>query len=82
MKTHIKDFPDLGNSAKLLKISVELENKVQNGGIIGMAIYSGLRKGNIKEVIKMIRGQAEDNRPMMEEIIGNELLNDILTVKI
>lgn len=80
--TQLKNLPDLANSMKLFKISAELETKVNNGGIIGMAIYSGLRKGNIKEVVRMLREQAEDNRELIRGIVGTELLNDILTVKI
>lgn len=81
MKTY-NSFPDLANSFKLLKISVELESTVDKGGIIGMAINNGLRDKKIKQTIQMIRECHEDNKKMIEEIIPGELLNDILTVKI
>lgn len=81
MKTNIKDFPDLGNSMKLLKISVELEG-VTGGGIIGMAIQNSLRNDRLNNTLKMIREMARDNFKMMQGIIGEDLLNDILTVTV
>lgn len=80
MKTICK-LPDLANSFKLLKISVELEG-IKDGGIIGIAIQCNLKNGNLGEVIKMIRESAADNRKMMEDIVGEKLLMDIETVKL
>lgn len=78
---NLSTFPDLGNSAKLLKISVSLEG-VKDAGLIGAAIYKGLRDGQVKELVKMLREMHEDNPGLVGEILGKELLNDILTVKI
>lgn len=77
----LTNLPDLGNAAKLLKISVELEG-VKDGGVIGMAIQSGLREKRLRSTLKMIQEQAQDNPKLMAEILGEELLNDCLTVKI
>lgn len=75
----LKGLPDLARSAKFLKISCELEN-IAPVSMIGIAINQGLREGRIREIIAMIRGMAEDNRPMIEEILGASLLSEIETL--
>lgn len=77
---NLKDFPDLGRSAKLLKISVELESIPQDN-IIGSSIVAELRKKNLKGCLKMIWSMSEDNRNLMEEIIGKKLLEEIESLK-
>lgn len=83
MQNKLKSLPDLGNSAKLLKISVELENVTeQKGGMIAAAIQSGLRNRNIKGVVKMLRSMYEDNQSCIRDILGTDLLKAVLTVKL
>jgi hypothetical protein len=78
---NIKSFPDLANSARLIKISVELED-VPDTSVMGMAIQIGLREDRLRDVIKMIQSQAGDNRPLMVEIVGEDLLKAIENVNI
>lgn len=83
MQNRLKQLPDLGNAAKLLKISVQLEGITdQKGGMIAAAIQSGLRNRNLKGVVKMLRSMHQDNEKCIAGILGTDLLNDILTVKI
>lgn len=72
----MKQLPDLGRAAKLLKISVELEG-VDPETILGYSILKGLRDGKLGEVIKMVKDQIPDNKKMLSEIIGNDLLKEI-----
>lgn len=74
---------DLNNSFQLLKIAERLETITdQKGGLIAAAIQSGLRNRNIKGVVKMLVSMHHDNDKMIEQILGTDLLNDVLTVKI
>ena len=83
MQNRLKQLPDLGNAAKLLKISCSLEDITEaKGGMIAMAIQTGLRERNIKGVVKMLRSMYEDNNRCILDILGTDLLNDILNVKI
>jgi hypothetical protein len=78
----MQNLPDLSNSAKLLTISVRLEESVKRNDMISAAIYTGLRNKQLRQVIKMIRSMAEDNEQMIGQIIGDDLLNDIKGVDI
>ncbi len=78
---NLPTFPDLANSAKLLKISVELE-AVPEDTIFGVAIKNGLKEKKLKQVIKMIREQSNDNYLMLRNIVGKSLMEDIETVDI
>jgi hypothetical protein len=72
-------FPDLAESMKLLKFSVELEG-VDSNTIFGHCIKEWLReKKSIRELVKTIQEQAMDNYHMVLETIGDEhLLSEIL----
>lgn len=76
MKKSLYTFPDLGKAAKVLKIAVELEG-VKPDSIFGVAIYNGLREHRTKDVVNMILDQAKDNRKMVAEIVGENLLCEI-----
>jgi hypothetical protein len=78
---NIKSLPNLANAAHLLKISVELEG-VPTHSVMGMAIQIGLREARLKDVIKMIKSQAADNRPLMANIIGEDLLKEIENINL
>jgi hypothetical protein len=78
---NIKTLPDLSRSAQLLKLSVELEG-VPTHSVMGMAIQIGLREGRLKDVIKMIKSQATDNRLLMANIIGEDLLKEIENINL
>jgi hypothetical protein len=84
MKTISTSFPDLGNSMALFYISTELENVAVNEdlGLIAQGVDDGLRKGNLKSVIRMLRSVHADNPNLLPPHIKPELLNKILTVKI
>lgn len=69
-------LPDLARAAALLKISVDLEN-TKPDSILGYSILQGLRDGRLREVIRTISSQARDNRELMADIIGEELLQRI-----
>jgi hypothetical protein len=44
--------------------------------VIGLAIATGMRK-DIDQTIKMVKDQMEDNKPLMEELIGEDLVSEI-----
>jgi len=75
MKTYTS-FPDLARSAKLLSISVELEG-VDPETTFGLAIKLALKKKDLKRCIEMILSQANDNRPLVSHLIGEDLLKKI-----
>lgn len=77
---NVSTFPDLAQSMKLMKISCDLE-LVSQDNIFGMAIQTGLRKGKLKDTILMIQSQAQDNRPLMADIVGENLLKDIEQIR-
>ena len=74
IKTNLADWT---KSASILKISIDLHNVSPDKSVMGTAIHTGLKEGKLKEVIEMIQSQAKDNRNLMAEIIGEELLSEI-----
>lgn len=72
-------LPDLAHAAKLLKISVMLED-VSEDTIFGLSIKIALRRKNLRRCIEMIRQQAADNRQLVSNIVGEDLLKDILSL--
>lgn len=72
-------FPDLGKSFKMLKIRMELD-KVPMETLIGFAIHCGLKEISVNRVVHMIKEQAKDNREMMANVIGEDLLREIESV--
>ena len=71
-------LPDIGKAAQLLKFSVELPEHIKGEGAIELSILSALEEGKIKGVVQMIKSIGKDNAPYLEEIIGKELLNEII----
>lgn len=54
---------------------------VKTESVMGKAILYGIQEGETKGVLDMIKSQAQDNYPLMETIVGTELLKDIVTLK-
>ena len=55
--------------------------EVKTDTLMGKSILYGIQEGETKEVLEMIRSQANDNYPLMESIVGVELLKDIVNLK-
>lgn len=72
----LTNLPDLGRSARILKISLNLES-VPCTTLIGIAIQKGLRENNLRGTIAMIKDNAKDNRDMVADILGGKLLKEI-----
>jgi len=73
-------FPDLGKAMKLLKISVELEDVAAQDSIFGMAVNEGLRKQDLERTIEMIVSQYNDNPLLVSNMVGYNLMQEILQV--
>lgn len=73
---NLPDLPDLARSARLLAISVKLED-VSDKTVFGLAIKLALKKKDLRRCIEMIREQAKDNRKLVAEIVGEDLLTKI-----
>ena len=71
-------LPDIGKAAQLLKFSVEIPEQIKGEGFLQSAIVQGIYDGKIKQVVKEVKQMAADNYSVMEEIIGKELLNEII----
>lgn len=71
-----KSFPDLARSAKLLAISVELEN-VSPESTFGLSIRIALKKKDLRRCIAMILEQSKDHREIVSDLIGEDLLKKI-----
>jgi hypothetical protein len=72
MKTTCQ-LPDLANAARFAMASSQLRN-LNHNSILGKAIQCGVEQNNMREVISMIQMQAEDNRPSVAEVVGENLL--------
>jgi hypothetical protein len=71
------EFPNLAESFSKLKIAIELNKASYHNSIFGMAIKKGLDGHNLNGVLQMIRDQAKDNRPLVADIVGENLLLEI-----
>lgn len=76
MKTYTT-LPNLPKSFRLLKIAIDLDTHVSEESILGHSIKQGMRKGRIKEVIKMISDQAKDNLECIQNLVGHKTLTAI-----
>lgn len=74
---NLSSFPDLGRSAKLVKFSVELEN-VKPDNVLGASIREALSEGRIMATLNLINDCAKDNRELMNDIVGESLLDEII----
>ncbi len=68
-------LPDLAASASKLKLVMDLMG-IQHQSVFAEAIRNGA-KDNPKACIAMIKSQAHDNRALVAEIVGEELLGRI-----
>jgi hypothetical protein len=75
----LNNLPDLARSLKKVKFSIELENVPENT-ILGFAIKNGLRRKEINGVMQLIVDSAKDNRSIVEDLVGVELLKEIEAV--
>lgn len=76
MKT-LSKLPDLANSARLLKISLDLED-IKEDNIFGYSIKKALReKKDLRGILQMIREQYQDNPDLLNKIMGQRLMEDI-----
>ena len=76
MKTIARSLPDLSKAWKLAALSVKLEN-VSDETVFGLAIKIALKKKDLRRCIEMIQEQAQDNRQMVADIIGEDNLREI-----
>lgn len=73
----IKALPDLSGSFRLLTFSLRLE-AVSPATVLGAAIRAAVDEGRIRDAISMIAECAADNWAMMVDIVGGDLLTDIV----
>ena len=71
----ITTLPDLAKSASKLKLVMDLMS-ITHGSVFAEAIRNGA-KDNPKACIDMIKSQANDNRALVAEIVGEELLRRV-----
>jgi hypothetical protein len=77
-------LPDLALSFKLLKLSLDIENKANmeaEKSILGYAIAKAYRdKVNYKQIINTLKSQSEDNFDTVSDIFGEDLTKRILEI--
>ncbi len=76
MKTIARSLPDLSKAWRLAALSVKLE-KISDETVFGLAIKIALKKKDLKRCIEMIREQSIDNRQLVSDIIGKDILKEI-----
>jgi hypothetical protein len=59
--------------------TVEKLSRVSDNTLIGTAIRIGIEK-NPAETIKMIKHQIADNKKLMTEVIGEDLVNEVSVI--
>jgi hypothetical protein len=69
-------FPNLARAFSGLKISIELEN-ICDDTTIGHEVKKLARHNKTTEAIKVVIDAAKDNRELVSECIGEELLQKI-----
>jgi hypothetical protein len=73
----LNSFPDLGKHFQLMKIKDKLLGLNPDDGLLTMSIVDGVESGKLVQVVSMIKDQAKDNRMVMSNLIGEELLTSI-----
>lgn len=84
MNSKFMTFPDLGNEAKLLKISVDLE-ALNSENFLGAYILKSLKLYSIRHTVRYIREYCKlgpEFRELVEGVISAPLLQEIETVEI
>jgi lipoprotein NlpI len=82
MKT-ITKLPDLANSAKKLKVMIDLMEVLDHTTFWGASIQQSIwNRVPANEVIKTIQESARDNAKMVENVIGTELLQTIQSIQL
>lgn len=77
MKNTLSALPDLAKSFAVLKIAIDLRNVVPYSAI-AVSIHKGLEGNkNPMPVIAMLYDQIKDNRELMVQEIGEELVASI-----
>lgn len=72
----LTELPDIAKSFQKVKLLIDLEAIPQNS-VFSLAVVKGIREHKVKEVLQMIKDQAQDNRKLVAEIIGEKLLTQI-----
>lgn len=72
----LMELPDIAKSFQHIKLVIDLEAIPQNS-VFAIAIIRGIKENKANEVIQMIKEQAQDNRNLVAEIIGEKLLTQI-----
>lgn len=70
---------DLSHSFGLLKLSLDLMN-VNHDSVFADAVRTGAKE-NLKETIRMVCMQADDNFSLVADIIGYDLLTRVIAAK-
>lgn len=55
--------------------------EVKTDTVMGKTILYGIQEGETTALLEMIKSQAKENYPLMEKIVGVELLHDIVNHK-
>lgn len=77
MNKQLKTLPDLSQSFRLMIFAIELET-VSPSTVLGAAILAAIEEGRVRDAVEMVADCAADNRAMVADIVGSDLLNDIL----
>lgn len=73
----MQTFPsNPGTSLRLAEIAIMLEG-IQSNSIFAESIFSALRAGRVKEIVKEIYEQSKDNRGLVSFIVGEKTLQKI-----
>lgn len=78
MKCKLKDMHQL---ALYFSVKQRLFN-LNHDSVLGAAIHIGMQRNLIVETLKTIRSQAKDCHSGVESVVGEELLSDILKLKL
>ena len=79
----LTQLPDLAAPFRKMKIMDRLEMKLINSQVMpGMFILNAIqqRTSSTNEILRTIKEMAEDNLPAMQKLIGEDLLQDIISL--
>lgn len=76
---HHKPLPDVPKSIKLLKISVDIED-LKDDYLFARQVKTLVRENQLKQALQMVYDCYHQDYKMVTEIIGKELIQDILSV--
>lgn len=76
---HHRPLADVPKSIKLLKISVDIED-LKDDQLFARQVKTLGRDNRLKQALQMIYDCYHQDKEMVTEIIGEELIHDILSV--